>query len=179
MLPEASEQRDGYSRDLFRHWIDADGDGCDTRHEVLIAESLTPVTVGSGCALSGGSWTSLYDGVTSSDPSSFDIDHMVPLAEAWDSGASTWSAERRMRFANDLGVSWALLAVSASSNRSKGDRDPADWLPPAPGALCPYLSDWIAVKVRWQLSIDANEHAALLAEIQSCPSATMPVVLAP
>jgi hypothetical protein len=179
MLPEVPEQRDGYSRDLFKHWIDADGDGCDTRHEVLIAESLTPVSVGSGCALSGGSWTSLYDGMTSSDPSRFDIDHMVPLAEAWDSGASTWSAERRMRFANDLGVSWALLAVSASSNRSKGDRDPADWLPPSAGALCPYLSDWIAVKVRWQLSIDVREHAALLAEIQSCPSATMPVVLAP
>lgn len=78
---------------------------------------------------------------------------MIPLAEAWDSGASGWIADRRKRFANDLDVSWSLIVVSASSNRSKGDQDPADWLPPAAGELCSYLGDWLAVRMRWSLSV--------------------------
>src|SRR5262245_23252417 len=63
-LPVASEVRTGYDRDLFNHWIDADGDGCNTRYEVLIAEAVTAPSVGSGCALSGGRWTSYYDGAS-------------------------------------------------------------------------------------------------------------------
>ena len=179
LLSTVAENRTGYSRDLFVHWIDADGDGCDTRREVLIDESLTPVSVGASCSLSGGSWVSLYDGLSFTDPSGMDIDHMVPLAEAWDSGANAWSADRRKRFANDLDVEWALIAVSASSNRSKSDRDPAEWLPPASSALCPYLADWLAAKVRWQLSVDSTERSALEGLIPGCPSVRMPVVIAP
>ena len=63
-LPVASEVRSGYDRDLFPHWVDADGDGCDTRREVLISEADDPVTVGSGCSLSGGRWYSYYDAVS-------------------------------------------------------------------------------------------------------------------
>lgn len=179
LLPTVAENHTGYSRDLFVHWIDADGDGCDTRREVLIDESLVPVTIGASCSLSGGSWVSLYDGLSFTDSSGMDIDHMVPLAEAWDSGASVWSADRRKRFANDLDVDWALIAVSASSNRSKGDRDPAEWLPPASSELCPYLADWLAVKVRWQLSVDTGERSALAGLIPGCPDTRRPVVLAP
>jgi hypothetical protein len=178
LLPTEPEDRTGYSRDLFVHWIDANGDGCDTRHEVLIEQSLTRVTVGSGCSLSGGSWFSFYDGLTFTDPAKLDIDHMVPLAEAWDSGASAWSAARREAYANDLAVPWALIAVSASSNRSKGDSDPAEWMPPAPSAECPYLADWLAVKVRWQLAVDPIERAALNSMIGDCPGTTMMVPLA-
>ena len=151
----------GYSRDFFDHWIDADGDGCDTRREVLIEESLQPVTVGSGCFLDGGEWYSAFDGATTTNPSNFDIDHFVPLKEAWESGAHSWSDERRRDFANDLSNSASLIAVSASSNRSKGARDPAEWLPPDSSYHCLYAAQWIEVKLYWDLSVDPIEAMAL------------------
>lgn len=84
----AGEVRTGYDRALFPHWIDADGDGCDTRREVLIAEAVEPPSIGAGCYLTGGRWLSLYGGIETTDPGTFDLDHVVALAEAWDSGAS-------------------------------------------------------------------------------------------
>ncbi|HYF74610.1 MAG TPA: DUF1524 domain-containing protein, partial [Nocardioides sp.] len=102
-LPAAAESRTGYSRDLFRHWVDADGDGCSTRNEVLLAEAEEAPGVGASCALSGGRWYSYYDGVSQTSASALDIDHLVPLAEAWDSGARSWSSATREAFANDLG----------------------------------------------------------------------------
>ena len=93
-VPIEVEDRTGYDRDLFHHWIDADGDGCDTRAEVLISEAEEAPTVGSGCSLSGGRWYSYYEGVSQTSASALDIDHMVPLAEAWDSGARSWTESR-------------------------------------------------------------------------------------
>ncbi|CAA9259653.1 MAG: putative secreted protein, partial [uncultured Corynebacteriales bacterium] len=90
-LPVATEIRTGYDRGLFPHWIDADGDRCNSRYEVLIAEATTAPTVGSGCTLSGGRWYSYYDGAYWTLPADLDVDHLVPLAEAWDSGARTWT----------------------------------------------------------------------------------------
>ena len=179
LLATAPEQRTGYDRSLFRHWIDADGDGCNTRREVLIAEAVEPPTVGGGCSISGGRWLSAYDDLVFTDASGLDIDHVVALGEAWDSGAYAWTAERRERFANDLEVSWALIAVSAASNRSKSDKDPADWLPPAADDLCPFLSAWIAVKVRWELAVDQAERSALASLATGCGAVRMPVMLAP
>ena len=123
-LPGAREHVAGYDRAKFRLWVDADHDGCDTRDEVLIKEAVVKPRVGAGCTLQGGEWRSRYDGLVTKDPSSFDIDHMVPLNEAWQSGAWTWSAAKRQAFANDLGYQASLIAVSASSNRSKGDSEP-------------------------------------------------------
>lgn len=163
-----AEQGDGYNRDLFRHWVDADGNGCDTRREVLIAESITPVTVGSGCTISGGTWFSIYDNVTTTDSSSFDIDHVVALKEAWDSGAWSWTAEQRRAFANDLSQPYFLIAVTASSNRSKSDRDPAEWLPTNTGYRCDYVRIWIDVKRAWNLSVDQSEHDALARILSAC-----------
>jgi uncharacterized membrane protein YhaH (DUF805 family) len=162
------EVQAGYDRDLFRHWVDADGDGCDTRREVLIAESTTPVSVGSGCSLSGGTWYSAFDGVTTTDASSFDIDHFVPLKEAWDSGAHAWDSGTRQRFANDLEFAGSLIAVSASSNRSKGASDPAEWLPPNRSYRCVYLVTWVEVKLRWNLSADPGEVAAIRSAGSGC-----------
>ena len=156
-----AEVMSGYDRSLFRHWIDADGDGCDARREVLIAESTTPVSVGGGCSLSGGTWVSAFDGVSTTDSSSFDVDHFVPLKEAWDSGANEWDSATRQNFANDLGYEMSLIAVSASSNRSKGASDPAEWMPPASSFKCEYVYSWIQVKLRWQLSVDSAEASAL------------------
>ena len=110
-LATAPEHPRGYSRSLFVHWIDADGDGCDTRGEVLIAESRTTARIGPGCSIAG-SWRSVYDGVTTTKASSFDIDHVVALKEAWDSGAWKWTPARRQGYANDLGNVRSLRAVS-------------------------------------------------------------------
>jgi Protein of unknown function (DUF1524) len=178
-LPVAAEHRAGYSRDLFRLWIDADGDGCDTRKEVLIADAVVAPTVGSGCRLTGGVWISPYDGIRFTDAGGLDIDHVVPLAEAWDSGADVWSAQQRTDYANDLGVPWALLAVSASSNRSKGDKDPAEWMPPLPEARCGYLVDWVAVKIRWNFTIDPTEHVALQQMAAACSTTPVPSIPRP
>ena len=171
------ENRQGYDRDLFRHWIDADRDGCSTRNEVLIQESKRRVTVASGCRVTQGRWVSAFDRATTRDPSSLDIDHLVPLAEAWDSGARQWNAATREAFANDLGYAGSLIAVSASSNRSKSDQDPAEWLPPNAAFRCAYVTTWIAVKYRWSLSVDRIERRALQRAVKSCgnPRIALPV----
>lgn len=150
----------GYDRDLFDHWIDADSDGCNTRREVLIQESISQISIGARCAVSG-EWWSAFDGVRTTDPGDFDVDHMVPLKEAWDSGAHEWDYRTRKAFANDLGFAGSLIAVSASSNRSKSDRDPAQWLPTNQSFSCQYTYSWLAVKYRWSLSIDSAEALAL------------------
>lgn len=116
-LKVSSERRAGYDRDLFQHWVDADGDGCDTREEVLLAESRAPTQTTTGCRITKGRWVSAYDRVKTKDPSTFDVDHMVPLAEAWDSGAYKWNALTREAFANDLDYSGSLIAVSGRRQR--------------------------------------------------------------
>ncbi|WP_134767211.1 HNH endonuclease family protein [Nocardioides sp. 1609] len=174
-LPVATEDRTGYDRDAFQHWVDEDGDGCDTRDEVLIAEADDPVTVGSGCALSGGRWFSYYDGVSQSAAGDLDIDHMVPLAEAWDSGASDWTAAERRSYANDLGDPRSLVGVTAGENRSKSDQDVAEWTPGR--EQCRYLREFVAVKVRWGLSVDGAEQSAMSSLASGC-SGTVTVTLA-
>ena len=172
-LKVAEETPNGYDRKLFKHWIDADGNGCNAREEVLIAESLKKVTVGSSCSISGGEWLSTFDLVVTTNPSSFDVDHMVPLKEAWDSGASLWDSATRQAFANDLGFEMSLIAVSASSNRSKSDRDPADWMPTNSDYKCEYAVAWTQVKSRWTLTIDADEKRALLGLAGECGNETL------
>ena len=167
-LSLAPEQGEGYDRDLFRHWIDSDGDGCNTRREVLIEEAVIRPQLSGDCDLSGGEWYSIYDDVTTNDPSDFDIDHLIPLKEAWDSGAHSWSSSQRRAFANDLANSQALIAVTASSNRSKSDRDPADWLPPNQSYHCQYIIDWMTVKIFWNLSVDEREFQALRRVASNC-----------
>ena len=158
----------GYDRDLFADWYDADRNGCNTRKEVLIAESLDPVQIGSGCTITGGRWFSIYDNVETTDSSKFDIDHMVPLSEAWGSGAWNWNADQRKHFANDLDQPFFLIAVTASSNRSKSDRDPAEWMPPNSGYHCEYVRIWIEIKRAWDLSVDQAEHNYLAQKLASC-----------
>jgi proprotein convertase P-domain-containing protein/uncharacterized protein DUF1524 len=177
-LPVAAENRTGYDRDLFHLWIDADGDGCNTRYEVLIAEATKAPTVGSGCSLSGGSWTSYYDGATWTDPADLDIDHMVPLAEAWDSGARTWTAAQREAYANDLGDARPLVAVTDNVNQSKSDADPAEWMPSLSSVYCRYITEWTAVKTRWGLTVDSAEKSSLTSYASACTNSTVTVVTA-
>ncbi|MFD8737454.1 HNH endonuclease family protein [Streptomyces sp. NPDC059618] len=180
-VEEAPEgPRDGYSRTQFKHWNKGlnPTDGCDTRKEVILAEALEAPAVGPKCALTGGRWWSQYDQVWITSASSLDVDHMVPLAEAWDSGAAAWSAARREAYANDQGAPNSLIAVSGSSNRSKADKDPADWLP-VPADRCTYAADWVADKLRWSLTADSAERDALTHLAEACPATTVTYEQAP
>jgi len=164
----------GYDRELFPHWKDLDADGCDTRREVLKRDSQTKVVVGSSCTVSSGTWYSPYDGATWTNPSDVDIDHVVALNEAWQSGGYAWSTQQRTNYANDLTDDRTLLAVTDSVNQSKSDKDPTEWLPPLASYRCTYLANWVSVKARWSLSMDEGEHAAVKSALAGCATRTSP-----
>lgn len=156
---------DGYDRDRFPHWSEQ-GDNCNTR-EVVLKRDGTGVEVDEECRPTSGSWTSPYDGDTWTDPSDVDIDHVVPLAEAWRSGADTWTDERREEFANDLdGVN--LLAVTDNVNQAKGDKAPEEWQPPLESYRCTYAIHWIDVKHTWKLTVEKDEKATLEEMLDRC-----------
>ena len=163
-----NEYQVGYDRALFDHWRDIDGDGCDSRDQVLKRDSISlPQVDPVNCNVIAGDWVSPYDGGRWSNPSDIDIDHVVALKEAWDSGAWAWSAAQRKAFANDTSDSRTLLAVTDSVNQSKSDKDPSNWLPPLQSYTCTYLGNWIAVKVRWSLSMDSSEYGRINNLLQS------------
>lgn len=164
MTATAETHASTYNRDLFPTWITISGT-CDTREYVLKRDG-SGVTTDSACKATSGSWTSVYDGATTTNASSFDIDHLVPLAEAWASGAWSWTTAQRQAFANDV-TRPQLLAVSASSNRSKGDRDPAEWLPRA-SYQCTYARAWVQVKHYYGLSVDSAEKSKLSSILSGC-----------
>ncbi|MGY1503733.1 HNH endonuclease family protein (plasmid) [Streptomyces sp. QTS52] len=114
-----------------------------------------------GCEVTNGQWLSGYDGQTVTNP---DIDHVVPLREAWVSGADDWTDDQRAIFANDVVVN--LVAVSPSSNRSKGDRDPGKWMPAQ--KQCEYLTWWVEVKVKYDLTFDNDEYTAVTNGLRNC-----------
>ena len=163
-----NEYQVGYDRALFDHWRDIDGDGCDSRDQVLKRDSISlPQVDPVNCNVIAGDWVSPYDGGRWSNPSDIDIDHVVALKEAWDSGAWAWNAAQRKAFANDTSDSRTLLAVTDSVNQSKSDKDPSNWLPPLQSYTCTYLGNWIAVKVRWSLSMDSSEYGRIKNLLQS------------
>ena len=176
-LKVAPDVRDGYSRSLFKHWSDLDKNGCNTRNDVIIHEALVKPKVDAGCKIvkDTGKWYSAYDGLTVTNFSGLDVDHMVPLAEAWDSGASKWDAAKREQYANDMGDENALIAVTATTNRSKSDQDPADWLPAKD--VCTYVKNWVHVKLRWSLTVDDKELKAIKDANAKCPKAKISVVI--
>nr|WTB30827.1 HNH endonuclease family protein [Streptomyces sp. NBC_00830] len=155
----------GYSRDLFPHWITQSG-ACDTR-EVVLKRDGTNVTQNSSCTAVSGSWYSQYDGATWTAASDLDIDHMVPLAEAWRSGASSWTTAKRQSFANDL-TRPQLIAVTDNVNQSKGDQDPATWLPSRTAYRCTYARAWVHVKYYYNLTVDSAEKSALQSVLNGC-----------
>ncbi|MFE2475296.1 DUF1524 domain-containing protein [Streptomyces sp. NPDC059389] len=174
-LPVAIEHREGYKRDLYKHWNKGlnTGDGCDTRKEVILAEAIVAPQVTAGCKLTGGSWRSAYDNVVVTDAVRLDVDHFVPLAEVYDSEQVPWSAARREAYANDQASPDTLIAVSAASNRSKADKDPAEWLPSDGSYHCTYAATWVGTKLRWDLAVDENERQALLGLAEDCPTTTV------
>jgi hypothetical protein len=165
--------RTGYDRENFRHWSILDQDGCDTRDYVLLAQALKAPSLGKGCALLGGQWRSIYDNLVTYRSSLFDVDHVVALAEAWDSGAALWDDKTRYSFANDLISSYSLVAVSSSSNRAKSDSDYSDWQPATKKGRCWLATATVVTKWRWSLTIDQRERSNLLSALSICPSPTI------
>ena len=196
-----NERPTGYVRALFEHWRDIDGDGCDAREQVLKRDSVTlPQVDPYKCKVIAGDWVSPYDGAQWSDPTDIDIDHVVALKEAWDSGAWAWSAATRNAYANDTTDRRTLLAVTDNVNQQKSDRDPSNWVPPLKSYVCTYLGNWISVKARWNLSMDQSEwgriknllnsscaglviapwsEAPLMGTMRTSPTATSPTATVP
>ncbi|MET7764373.1 HNH endonuclease family protein [Streptomyces sp. NPDC005393] len=162
---QAEGSSDGYSRDKFPHWITQSG-ACNTR-EVVLKRDGTNVQTDSSCAATSGSWYSEYDGATWTAAADVDIDHVVPLSEAWKSGASGWTTAQRQGFANDLTRS-QLIAVTDNVNQSKGDQDPAEWLPSRTSYHCTYARMWVSVKYYYKLTLDPAEKTALSNILNGC-----------
>ncbi|MFJ9344269.1 HNH endonuclease family protein [Streptomyces sp. NPDC101733] len=163
--PAAEGSLSGYSRSLFPHWSTVSGT-CNTRETVLKRDGVN-VSVDSACAAVSGSWYSEYDGATWTAASDVDIDHMVPLAEAWRSGASSWTTAQRQQFANDL-TRPQLIAVTDNVNQAKGDLDPGKWLPSRTAYRCTYARMWVQVKQYWNLAMDSGEKTALVNILNGC-----------
>jgi hypothetical protein len=143
---------------------------------LLVESEVAPTLSSSGCTVTAGQWTTFYDDQTYTLASDVDIDHMVPVAEAWGSGAEAWSQQRRVAFYNDLDYAFALNAIDDGLNQSKSARGPEEWLPPA--NTCQYVEAWTAIKIRWGLSADTAERDALAQEADGCPDSTVIVTLA-
>jgi len=156
----------GYKRDRFPHWS-SQGEGCDTR-DVVLKRAGEAVLTTVDCKITQGRWVSAYDGRSTSDPQDLDVDHMVPLANAWRTGAAEWTDAKRGEFANDL-TRPELIAGTASTNRAKGDQDPSQWKPPLVTYWCQYAQSWIAVKSYWKLTVTAAEKEALTDMLETCP----------
>ncbi|RAS68319.1 uncharacterized protein DUF1524 [Lentzea atacamensis] len=155
----------GYSRDKFPHWIAKEGT-CNTREYVLKRDGTNVVT-DSSCAATSGRWFSPYDGATWTAASDVDIDHIVALAEAWRSGASSWTQSRRQSFANDT-TRPQLIAVTDNVNQAKGDQDPSTWQPPLQSYRCTYAKMWVRTKDYYDLTVQQSEKDALTTMLGTC-----------
>ncbi|KAH6627490.1 hypothetical protein F5144DRAFT_273625 [Chaetomium tenue] len=162
---KASYDDGAYSREKFPHWQTASG-ACNTREYVLKRDGSNVVT-DSACAATSGTWFSPYDGATWTAASDVDIDHMVPLKNAWISGANSWSTAKRTQFANDIDIP-QLWAVTDNVNQAKSDKSPDSWKPPLSSFYCTYSKSWVNVKYSYGLSITSAEKSALTSMLNSC-----------
>ncbi|MEV5428615.1 HNH endonuclease family protein [Streptomyces sp. NPDC052701] len=168
--------RTGYDRDKFgTPWADTDSNSCGTRDDIL-KRDLVRVEFGDDrCEVASG--TLDPDPYTGKDVrfvrgrSQVDIDHVVALSDAWQKGARQWDASKRIALANDP---LNLLAVDASTNRSKGDGDTATWLPPNKAYRCTYVAAQVAVKKKYGLWVTAAEKAAMRSVLSRCPDQELP-----
>ncbi len=170
-LCKAENDPTRYKKRSYNHWIDEDGNGLDTRAEVLRKEVVNSVIVEEKRGrkkIVAGAWYDHYTGSYIKNPNKIDISHLVPLKEAHNSGAWDWSEERKKEYANDLENEATLIAVSKKANNKKGFKDPARWLPPNEEYHCQYIQDWIKIKEEWQLCYDGLEALAVKRIYQTC-----------
>ena len=156
-----------YNRKNWPHWIDEDGDCQNTRAEMLIRDSLSPVKFkrNKGCNVTWGEWIGPYTGQHFTKASDLDIDHIVPLKHAHTTGGAGWSRAQKRSFANDPNN---LLVTSASANRKKGAKGPARWKPPLKSYWCTYARKWRQVKTQYQLTISIPEERSLKVMERTC-----------
>jgi hypothetical protein len=166
----AASHTDSYSRDReFGDWIDVDG--CqDTRATLLIRTSQAPITftTAKACTVKTGKWVDPWSGAVTTVAHAFQIDHTVPLANAWRSGAWSWTQAQRVAYTNDLADKDHLVPILGAENESKGDRGPDEWKPPAQSAWCRYALDWDHIKAKWHLSTTPSEWAAIEQMAHTC-----------
>jgi hypothetical protein len=169
----------GYRRDQFGpSWADVNRNGCDTRNDVL-ARDLTQVTFKAGthdCVVLSGMLADPYSGSAihfqrGANSTQVQIDHVVALGDAWQTGAQQWTASQRLGYANDPLV---LLAVDGGLNEQKSDSDAASWLPPNKDFRCGYVARQIAIKTKYRLWVTAPERAAMAGVLSTCPGQTLP-----
>lgn len=178
-LPVAAENNAGYDRTrYFGSWLDTNRDCQNTRAEVLLQEARVAATYTTSrrCTVRTARWLTSWDNRTHYSASAVEIDHTVPVHEAWGSGARYWSQARRVAFYNDMGDSRSLNAQTAALNSAKQARGPESWMPPT--NRCAYIAQWIAVKIRWSLRVDSAEKAALIRYADSCPNVKVSVTRA-
>lgn len=156
----------GYARDKFDIWS-TQPDGCTTRQDVLARDGKNVQDKPDHCQPASGTWYSVYDDTTVTDVAKATIDHMVPLAEAWRSGADTWTPDQRKAFGNDL-IDPQLLIASESANSSKSDSGPADWKPTNHAFWCTYAEDYTHIKSIWKLTTTDKEKTALSSMLDTC-----------
>ena len=166
------EHPQGYLRSDWSHWDEHIGGGCFTvRDKVLAEESFEPVITlpasNGRCRVTTGRWNDPYTGHTFTASTQVQIDHVVPLKEAHDSGGHAWTNQRRREYANDLSFAGHLIAVQGSENGSKGPDDPADYLPIA-AFRCEYVANWIKIKDRWRLNMNQAEADAIRSVLAGC-----------
>lgn len=179
-IVDRSTEDPTYRRAAFgRSWADLDGDGCNTRDEVLLATVVRTQPYRAQpqgrcrADMVAGTWTDIYTGQSMtwsnlkdiSQAEAIPLDHIVSLAGSYRYGAKNWTQQRRIEFAND---ELNLSPTTAKINRAKSDGDPVSWTPPALGR-CPYATRYIAVKARWDLPVDRAERDALRKLLHNCP----------
>ena len=175
-LVVAEEDNSGYDRErYFGSWTDDDGDCQNTRQEVLAMETTAPLAYSQdGCEVTGGQWFTFWEHRLHASPSTLQIDHTVPVHEAWGSGARYWSQERRVAYLNDVGDPRSLNAQTTELNIEKNGKSPQYWMPPMNG--CAYIEQWVAVKIRWGLTVNSGEKETLLSWAYSCPAVLVTVI---
>ncbi|MBI64190.1 MAG: hypothetical protein CL778_02795 [Chloroflexi bacterium] len=167
-----------YDRGDWSHWSDEDRDCQNTRAEVLIMESLGPISFrhSKTCTVDRGRWFGAYTGQTVTEASKLDVDHMVPLKNAHLSGGWSWDAARKKAYANDLHNDEHLIAVTAGANRSKSANGPESWRPERSEYWCEYATNWIIIKNRWDLSVTSVEWSALLQMLETCGTSSPSII---
>ncbi|NMM24197.1 MAG: DUF1524 domain-containing protein [Phycicoccus sp.] len=166
----------GYTRAQFgQAWFDTDKNGCDTRNDILRRDLKSKQMQNACKVLAGTLAPDPYTGTSIrfvyGGASEVDIDHVVALSDAWQKGAATWQAGKRLALANDP---LNLLAVDAAMNRSKGDGDAATWLPPNKAFRCTYVARQVAVKGKYAIWVTSAERDAMTRVLTSCPSMLLP-----
>jgi len=160
---------EAYNRNKhFGGWIHdrRDSDCFNTRGKVLVRDSSVPVSVSSSCTVKSGRWEDPYSGREYTQANDLQIDHFVPLKNAYVSGAHKWNRLRRCLYANYLGNDFHLLAVYGRENTSKSDKTPEGYMPPNSAYQCQYLAQWLKVKLIWGLGLTPPEKDTVVELVQ-------------